>query len=595
MCAIFGFVGSREISIDENIMPHRGPDSWGAKVVELAGKVVTLFHSRLSIIGHGEQGNQPYSKDGKNFLIYNGEIYNYREIRKLLEDEGISFVSDTDTEVLYEAMRHWPVSRVLDELNGMFAYAYLARTDGVLTLVRDPLGIKPCYYASQGGGFMFSSETKSFFELGLLTPMIRRSLIPEYLANGWVYEPDTLFEDVYKLSAGHYMTLDIRTQEMAIHRYWSVDDAPAGAMPDLASVARSQTLADVKVGNYLSGGVDSSIIATALRDHPDMLHLNLDFFDSESVRVNYLEEHYGLNVQRFKPTGRHAELFRKLIYHLDEPVADPAIIPAYFLAERSRDLGRIVMLSGMGGDEIDAGYNRHRIIERMGALKWVRWLPMIAVKVFRGKRRRDAERLLSFFKKPTPDNYYSLTSYFTEQEISAVTRQVDWKVPYGRKLARLLQGQRGKRSFFFLDIIGFLTSHNLLYMDKASMAASVEVRVPLLDKNVVASYFQDIEKQSSGKKRLRGFLRKLVGSGYFEVQKQGFRYPVRNELMEKADWEEIIGFFHDSELLDSSVVRTYVDCYKSDPARMEMKLWAVYTLYLWMKVFDVQSSEVRSC
>lgn len=588
MCGIFGYVGSNNLSINNNILPHRGPDDWGVKNIKVNNRSLTFFQSRLSIIGIGKQGHQPFEKYAGKILIYNGEVYNFKFLKeKLVNEFNINFITETDTEVLYEALINWGLTKTVRELNGMFAFSYFDAEIDELIIVRDNLGVKPLYYSLTDDDFVFSSEIKTFFELQLRKSTLEKDFIGEYFANGWIYEPNTLFKNIYKLSAGHYVKLSLSDMSIVDVKYWDINDKTNISKPDIYSIVKSQTISDVPIGNYFSGGVDSSLITYIVKDE-DILNLNLDMVDGESERVKLMKSKFNLNVKSFKVSGSNLSTYERLIYNLDEPIADPAIIPAYLLAKESKLLNRTVMLSGMGGDEIDAGYSRHRIINSIVLQKAVVLIPKSAIKLFfKHKRRRDILRLKEFSRNPKPENYYSLTSYFTEDQISELILDSNWHKDYRNKINHLCSNVVGIRKYFYLDIKGFLASHNLIYMDKASMAASIEVRVPLLDKNLAQYFFRSIGK-NIGKKRLTALLENGLKGSYKKTKKSGFSYDINEWLKCDIDWDEVIAFYSKSNLLNINALRGYVKSLDSDVESVSMKLWSIYTLYLWLKTFNVE-------
>ncbi len=583
MCGIFGSITDNKFEITENLLPHRGPDDWGVVSVLVNSKHITLFQSRLSIIGLGDQGHQPFEKDSEYKMIFNGEIYNFQSIKaRLQEDHNIDFITETDTEVLYEALINYGIDKTLKLLNGIFAFAFLNLNNSTISLVRDHLGVKPLYYFQNESQFLFSSEIKSFLNLNLVIPNLNKEKLGEYLANGWIYEPDTLFKDIFKLESGHYLVYNISDCKSSITRYWSLNQTTNTPIDVRKSIC-NQTISDVAIGNYLSGGIDSSIIAIALKEL-DVLNINMDLGDEETDRVNILKDHYGLEVKSFQPSGFPLSLYSRLIYFMDEPIADPAIIPAFLLAKASKEMDRTVMLSGMGGDEIDGGYARQSIIKQLGIFKMVMFIPVCTKYFLSRKGKRDFLRLKNFFKSPSPGNYFALTSYFSKKEVDELI-SYNWHDEYEKKIKSFTQEYSSAKRFYILDFKGFLSSHNLIYMDKASMAASVEVRVPFLDNVLAANFFQDYEK-NIGKKRLKLYLKGIMGNDYKTSKKQGFRYPIKEWLLKEINWIEICEFYDQKKLLNTIMIKGYLKELRNGNDT-EMKLWIIYTLYLWLVKFKV--------
>lgn len=583
MCGIFGSISKEKININNNLLGHRGPDDWGVEYIK-DNLSLTFFQSRLSIIGLGEQGHQPYRKFKEYILCYNGEIYNYKLLKENLEkSKNIKFKSETDTELLYMYLIHYGINKTLDDIDGIFAFSFYNEKTKKIFLARDHLGVKPFYYHLDSENFFYSSEPKVFFDLDILKPKLNKNHLGEYLANGWLYEPDTLFEGVKKVQAGHYIELDIAEFSFVETKYWDITNKPNIKMPDIDKIIKEQTISDVPIGIYFSGGIDSSVVTHSLLNQ-NLIFLNLNLEDSESSRVKDFEKLYNIKVKKIAYKESNLETYNKLVYFMDEPVSDPAIIPAYLLAKTARDLGCTVMLSGMGGDEIDAGYTRHKILLRPFFFKLLSYLPNIPF--LKGKKKRDLQRLKNFFKEKEPYNYYSLTSYFSEKEINLLVDK-NWKSKYRRKINSIVKDLSGIMQYFYLDIKGFLTSHNLLYMDKASMAASIEVRVPLIQKDIASYFFNSIINKNKGKQkyRLKNLLKSKMRENYKDTKKEGFRYPINKWIKEDINWLEIITFFEQNNILYTKQIKLWVDISKKDANIVSMKLWSIYTLYIWLKSF----------
>jgi len=590
MCGIFGYIGTNKLKIEKNILPHRGPDDWGTINSQFCDKEITLFQSRLSIIGLGVQGHQPFQKYEGKVLTFNGEIYNFKIVReKLINEFGINFTTNTDTEVIYEAIINWGINGTLEEINGIFAFSYYDDTLEDIYIVRDNLGVKPLYYSPSKDNFIFSSEIKSFFELDLRNAELDKNYLGEYFANGWIYEPHTLFKNIYKVQAGHLLKYNIPSGIVTDIKYWDITDCiKENGQPNMQDIIINQTISDIPIGNYFSGGIDSSIITYILKDN-NLLNMNLSMQDSESERVNLMEKDYHLALKKITYQNENLSIYKRLVYFLDEPIADPAIIPAYQLAKESRESERHVMMSGMGGDEIDAGYSRHSILANKSILLVASLTPFFIIRnIFNGKKRRDIFRLKEFAKNVSPENYFSLTSYFSKTEISNLIKSDQWFNGYRDKIVNTCASVRSNKKYFYLDIKGFLASHNLIYMDKASMAASVEVRVPLLDKDLAKFFFKDIEKKKyAGKVRLKSYLKSLIGDNYKDIKKAGFSYQINDWLLNEIDWKDILLFFQKNKLIDTDLLASYINEMEKDVDGVSMKLWTIYTLYLWLKTFNV--------
>lgn len=314
------------------------------------------------------------SEDGSLWITFNGEIYNHADIRRELETRGHRFRSSSDTEVLLKAFQEWG-AQCLDRLNGMFAFAIFDERSNKLFAARDRLGVKPFYYHHNQGAFLFSSEIKALLSSGLVDKH------PDYAAlhtpARFQISPLTGFKDIYKLPPAHYLTFE--AGDLTIHRYWSIqtrEDPPSSDADTieqldglLKDAARLQMISDVPVGVFLSGGVDSSLISALVRANTaQQVHsFTIKFSDKDQkfekmprdeVYARQVAEQFDFRFHEFELSPDIATLFPKLVWHLDEPLADPAAINTYLISQAARDSGIIVLLNGMGGDEIFGGYRK---------------------------------------------------------------------------------------------------------------------------------------------------------------------------------------------------------------------------------------------
>jgi len=394
MCGIAGFQGRFSSDMLRSmgaILAHRGPDDSGEW--ESAAHGVGLAHRRLSIIDLSEQGHEPMvSSDAATVLTFNGEIYNYRELREGLRSKGRIFRSESDTEVLLQMYEEYGVG-ALEKLNGIFAFAIWDARDQSLLVARDQLGVKPLYYSETSSGFLFASELKAL----LLCPEVDRSIDPialdQHLAFQWAVAPRTIVSGISKLEPGKALLI----KDGAISREWRYYQLPYGQTPmkgsedeiveelrtRLAASVERQMVSDVPVGAFLSGGLDSSsIVALARQLRPDyrMPCYSIGFEEEDSLDGNPADLPYARKVAERLGVDLHAITLtpdvilhlEKMIYYLDEPQGDPAPINALMIAEQARADGVPVLLSGAGGDDVFSGYRRHYALqlERMWG-----WMP----------------------------------------------------------------------------------------------------------------------------------------------------------------------------------------------------------------------------
>jgi asparagine synthase (glutamine-hydrolysing) len=502
MCGIFGFAGSPDhaaaLDLDVAIasLRHRGPDGQGTFRNQTRDTAVAFAHTRLAIIDLSDAGRQPMTtEDGRFTLIYNGEVYNFRALRQELEREGQRFGSHTDSEVVLKAFAAWG-DRCVARFRGIFAFAIWDRVDGRLFLARDPLGVKPLYYAQTKDGLVFASEVRALMRTGAVVRRMSSDGLASYLTYGSVQDPLTILEGVFALLPGHAATF--MSGRLKIEPYWHLSEKIDGDLtfdaaveriePELRNAVGMQLVADVPLGVFLSGGVDSSaLVALASAASEKPVHTFSVTFDETS----FSEERYAADVaKRFGcehhrvhlPADRAVREFDRVLDALDQPSADG--VNTFFVAGAAREAGLSVALSGSGGDELFAGYPNFRSFGRL--LAWGRAARPAAgffsrfTGGFNGTsvRVKKAAAVLAAGGDPLA-TYSALRSMFSARQVgeligneSAAERaDVDPSDPidlYSR-----------------LELTHYLRNTLLRDTDVMSMAHSLEVRVPLVDPELV--------------------------------------------------------------------------------------------------------------
>ncbi len=571
MCGIGGFWGRFDpelLARMNDSMAHRGPDDTGVYVD--GDRNVGLAHRRLSIIDPDPRGAQPmWDATESVCIVYNGELYNYRELKAGLRRDGYEFRTETDTEVLLNLYRR-DGSEMLGALNGMFAFALWAPDRNRMLVARDGLGIKPLYLAQTDRGVVFASELKALLQ----EPEIGRELDPaavrQYATFLWAPAPKTPLEGVEKIEPGEAVEL----QDGAIERRWYHYDLPyAGSKLEsgedeaidrvregVREAVRRQLVADVPVGAFLSGGLDSSSIVAMyreLRPDQDIECFTIDFeSDDEGWQgvaedlpyARQVAEYLDVDLSVVTVGPDMVERLGEMIFHLDEPQGDLAPLNAMFISELARDQGIKVLLSGAGGDDVFTGYRRHLALQlerywswlpaavRRGLEKVARTVPVESPRLrqfseaFQFAGRGPDERLFSYFYWLPQSQIGSLLSdeFRAEAGAASVAR------PLRRSLERLPEGVSRLDRMLYLEAKHFLADHNLNYTDKVSMSAGVEVRVPLLDPDLVelATSLPDGYKQrgTHGKWVLKQAMKPSLPSEVLERPKTGFGVPLRQWL-----------------------------------------------------------------
>ncbi|MVO88733.1 asparagine synthase (glutamine-hydrolyzing) [Streptomyces sp. p1417] len=507
-----------------DVLAHRGPDGTGRYSHPAGDGEVHLGHRRLAIIDLSETGAQPMVSDGLA-LTYNGELYNAPALRAELVAAGVRFRGTSDTEVLLEAWRRWGTD-CLPRLRGMFAFAVFDERTGELVLARDQLGIKPLFLLRRGAGLVFASELKALAAVTGGSLEVDHAALVASLLYYWVPDSRCAFREAEKLPPGSWLRLrpDGREERGS---YWRLKDVAAagrerarsGALPDLAAVVEESTrqhmLSDVPVATFLSGGLDSSYLtALAARHQPGISAYTIGFraedakFEAMPDDLRYARQvagRFGVDLHEIEIAPNVLDLLPEMTYHLDEPIGDPAAINTFLICSAAREAGVKVMLSGMGADELFAGYRKHlanllalryqRVPRplRRGLSSAVDRLPVATAR--RGYRSvRFAKRFLSFAELPEETAFRrSYTMYDQDELLALVDPDLAGAVEDVLTEHADVYEDNDLDDFVNRMCLGdarmFLPGLNLAYTDRSSMAASTEVRVPYVDVDVVEAAF----------------------------------------------------------------------------------------------------------
>lgn len=578
MCGISGAFSTDGVTLPDESMirrltdclAHRGPDGSGVYVMP-GGKAV-LGHRRLSVIDLAMGGQPMVSPDGSSGIVFNGEIYNYKELRAELEFSGVRFRTQSDTEVLLQLLM-LEGEACLARLRGMFAFAFWDGSRRRAILARDRLGKKPLYYVQRSGTLTFASA------LSALRKTVPGDWVPEpaaidaYMSLGYVPAPQTVYENVFKLEAGTYAILEKGTLNVA--RFWSLNShTPFGGTYDEATDRLSELLedavrirlrSDVPLGVFLSGGIDSSLVAAMAQkvngEPIDTFSIAFDHeeFD-ESAYAADVAQHLGTRHHRFAVHADVLTLLPKLAHHYGEPFADSSAIPTYILSQHTRK-HVTVALGGDGGDEAFAGYNWYRTATRLAQIAdrvpagVANVISSVAAPLGAGLRLEALARAGRAFDmigiRGDSHRFAGLRSFVNEKEAAYLYGPVlveARKAAHDHvlsRLSRLFEQAEGSplRRMRVVDISTYLADCLLPKVDVASMAHSLEARAPLLDHGVVEFGLSlpdgFLISGDSGKRILRSLLDRYFPKGFFERPKQGFSLPLapwfRGELKPRVD------------------------------------------------------------
>ena len=599
MCGIAGIINSKDKDAIEKMtraIYHRGPDDMGFFV----DRHVALGMRRLSIIDLGG-GKQPIvSTNGRFLIFFNGEIYNYKTLRKELLEAGQTLKTESDTEVVLKMFEVYGLA-MLNRLRGMFAFVIYDKEQHKLILARDFFGIKPLYYwLEEGQVLAFSSEIKSFLPLRNFRPAVNDRAVFNYLS--FQYNPleETFFKNVFKFPPAHYMLVDAKTGAAEIKRYWQFEfrqdetlsekDTSEKILEVMKDSVRHHMIADVPVGSFLSGGIDSSIIATLMqkiRGDKKIKTFTVGF-KSLSEGKEAKETSRSLGTEHTEITIGAEEYFgslSKVVWHFDEPVADPSAVGLYFLAQEAVKQVKVV-LSGEGADELFGGYN---IYLEPFARRWIAWLPRFILQAIAGMPLRGknyAERALSKLE----DWYIGNASVFNKKEVEKL-----WKSNMSRfnldSLYEKAAGLSDSTKMQHIDINTWLVGDILAKADKMTMAHSLELRVPFLDIEVahLAVTLPDRFKWrgSTTKYLLRQAFEKVLPESVRRRKKLGFPTPVRNWFTK--DRRDIYDIILNNPYIKSHLNVRYIiqiiEDHTEKRADNSRKIYLLLMLAVWYNVF----------
>lgn len=596
---------------------HRGPDDSGVWW-EDDGTLI-LGHSRLAIVDLSKDGHQPMiSSSGRYAICLNGEIYNYVELRKSLETKGICFRGKSDTEVLLESISVWGLRKALDLSIGMFALALWDRQDKSLVLTRGRVGKKPLYYLKRGNRVYFASEMKALRQIHNISLQIDDQSIYHYLTFGYIPSPSTIYKSVIEVPAGHYIIFDENLREKP-EKYWQLKwekknisflDAVSEADQLLSDAVKIRLRADVPVGCFLSGGIDSGLIAaiaSGMIDKP-LKTFTVSFqegqFDegplAELVAKKYETEHHQIRLPE-----KLYDFIPKVINAYDEPFADPSAIPSYCVACQASKYVKVV-LNGEGADELFGGYRRHVAIHR-----YCRWESVL---------KNIPEHFISFLQKtlPQPSSFRSVYSFahrfirgmgdnpfsryiawcidgFTEQEKKALyqegrTGNLESSIALLESNFPSLRDMHPMDNFVAMDFLLHMHDNMLVKMDIATMAHSLEGRNPFLDHRLIEWSFSlphDIKMRGNNTKPLlRKLAEKYLPPQVVQAPKRGFEVPLVSWM--RKELHEIV---YDTCLSRRGIIseifsRKYIEDLLNEKRKMDVNrwsklVWKLFVLGVW--------------
>lgn len=584
-------------------LQHRGPDAIGY----FSEKAISLGHTRLSIIDLSANANQPMLSHNQRYVIvFNGEVYNYNEIAKQLKIEQ---KTTSDTEVILEALAKNGTESI-NLFNGMYAIALYDRKDETLTLIRDRVGIKPLFYFWDGNHFAFASELKALLKLDIVKQNLKLNYkaVNDYLHVGFIPEPQTIYENIHKFPAGSYGIL--KENHFTIKKYWNISkhinaqtinnekEAKEKLKELITDSVRYRLVSDVPFGVFLSGGIDSSLVAaTAQHITGNIKTFSIGFQESKYNEAPYAKAVADyINTKHTEYTVTYNEaitLINDIIAQYDEPFADSSSIPTMLVSKLAKN-DVTVVLSGDGGDELFWGYGAYHWAKRLSnpLVKYFRY-PIAACLIMGNSRHKRIAQMLRFDTHDfRPAHILSQEQYFFRtREINLLLHQ-DYKSSmsfYKPKIEQRNINSKEEQSLF--DFNHYLKDDLLVKVDRASMKYALEVRVPLLDYRIAELAFNLSPKLKHtnycDKYLLKQVLYDYVPSSYFNRPKWGFALPLnywlKNELSpyieEYLNPEKI----KKQNLLDAKQVEKILTKYKSGDDYLYGRIWNLLMLEMWLK------------
>jgi len=633
MCGITGFIDyNNTFSIEilrkmTDVMAHRGPDGAGYEVYELPLGKVGLGHRRLSIIDLSEGGKQPMNL-GCLHITYNGEIYNYAEIKIELSQLGHTFLSNSDTEMILHAFQEWGVE-CIHKFIGMFAFTILDTQNMEVFCFRDRAGAKPLYYYWNNNQFLFASELKAILEYPDFNKEINLDAVASFMQYGYVPSPHCIWQHTFKLKPGNYLKFSLKNRNFSIVQYWNVydfynkpkltldfEEAKQETERLLKSACDYRMVADVPVGVFLSGGYDSTTVAALLqKDATDKIKtFTIGLHDkglNEAVYASEIAAHLGTDHTEFYCSEKEVlGIIPELSFYFDEPLADPSVIPTTLISKFARQQVTVA-LSADAGDEVFAGYNRYHYLSIYG--KKLQSIPNFArnglatimenisansIPILRHKPvfHNRYERVKSLLRDTTPKRMIrSLSQQYNQQKIDSIfLHEV-------RELSNAFNSDELQPKYFddlscmmAIDYQTYLVDDILQKVDRATMSVSLEGREPLLDHRILewAAQLPNDYKYFNGNKKyiLKEINKKYIPSEMMDRPKMGFGIPINRWLLENL--KELVYSFCDEEIISKQkifnpiAINNLLTAFYSGKKELGAKVWHLLIFQMWFSKWN---------
>lgn len=592
MCGLVGFIDYHKTSSLNvlkdmtDVLHHRGPNDSGYSFFDNENMNIGLGHRRLSILDLSSYGHQPMVYQNLE-IVYNGEVYNFKEIRKELKKHHYSFESDSDTEVILKAYHKWGIKAV-DRFNGMFAISIYDKENEKIILIRDRAGVKPLYWYWENDTLLFASELKSFHEFPSFKKEINTSSLSLYLQHGYILQPHTIFKNTYKLKSGHFLEIDLSSKNIEEKKYWDVFDCynkpklsiskeeAVRALDDLLqSSFNYRMVSDVPVGVFLSGGYDSSAVAAIIQSQSKskLKTFTIGFHEqgfNEAPYAKKVANHLSTEHTEYYCTQKEAaDIIPSLAEIYDEPFADASAIPTILVSKIAKN-DVTVALSADGGDEAFAGYGKYvrsmkylNILQKNHIIKKLLkiGLPVaIEMNVLGTNRQKQLERIVETLKKKDTESILKLMRYWNENAIDKLLIDKTSSLHTYFDTENFILGSNDDiNKMLAIDYKTYMVDDVLTKVDRATMSVSLEGREPLLDYRIIefAAQLPSSYKLNLGNTKdiLKNVVHKYIPKELMERPKMGFGVPLEHWF--KDELKELIDYYLDkNRLLKENIFNT---------------------------------------
>lgn len=628
MCGLVGFIdfnkNSNQITLIEmnKVIHHRGPDDEGFNFYEKENYQLGLAHKRLSILDLSKHGHQPMKFDNLE-IIYNGEVYNFQEIKKELEKYNYNFESDSDTEVILKAYHKWGIKSI-KKFIGMFSIVIYDKISNKLIIIRDRAGVKPLYYYEKDGLFLFGSELKSFHKHPYFKKELDYDGLASFFRYGYILAPYSIFKNTKKLNAGHYIEYNLATKEKIINKYWDVYDfynkpklnisenEAIDKIEDILSSSFKYTMvSDVPVGVFLSGGYDSTAVTALLqKDYTKKLKTFTIGFNSNEYDESKLAKEYskilGTEHHEYIATEQDAiNIIPSLSDIYDEPFGDSSAIPTTLVSQIAKKEVSVV-LSADGSDEIFGGYGKHhgipKLYSKFDKLKSYKNIFNISRKIFQNKFVNQLNLLPNYNNKvnkfydmintPTLEYIFNRSNYYlTDMELNKLIKYKFTLKTNFDTMSSIDDCNDFTSKIMAVDYKTYMVDDILTKVDRATMSVSLEGREPFLDHRIVEFVAQlPIElkyKNSIPKYLLKQIVHKYIPKDIIDKPKRGFSIPL-NDWYDKELKEYFFEFLNEKAIeevgvLDFNFVKELLDRYENNEKFLIKNIWFIFIFQQWAK------------